>query len=159
MVRTDRDTSITVLLGVLAIGGGIFLYWNKKNRQSQDANAAKFIQYIKTNLNPEAVKMSAFGTGNKGPANSKKLSQAQADAYAKQIHGAWGVFDDDEDAVRQVLRALKSREQVSQVAAAYERLYKSQMLSDFEYYLLDDWTTSSDYYEFEKLVNSKPLYV
>ena len=103
--------------------------------------------------------MSAFGTGNKGPANSKKLTQAQADAYAKQIHGAWGVFDDDEDAVRQVLRALKSREQVSQVAAAYERLYKSQMLSDFEYYLLDDWTTSSDYYEFEKLVNSKPLYV
>ncbi len=47
------------------------------------------------------------------------LTVASAKAYAKDIRDSWGVFDDDEDKIKGVFRALKDQVQVSQVAFQY----------------------------------------
>ena len=47
------------------------------------------------------------------------LTVASAKAYAKDLRDSWGIFDDDEDKIKGVLRALKDQVQVSQVAFQY----------------------------------------
>lgn len=47
------------------------------------------------------------------------LTVASAKSFAKDIRDSWGVFDDDEDKIKSVFRALKDHVQVSQVAYQY----------------------------------------
>lgn len=56
------------------------------------------------------------------------LKPEQASKYAKQIYGAWGVMDDDEDAVYNVFRSMKDKVQVSQVSKAYATAYKTNLI-------------------------------
>ncbi len=61
------------------------------------------------------------------------LTVASAKTYAKDIRDSWGVFDDDEDKIYSVFRALKDQVQVSQVAYQYYIDPKSNKIN-----LIDD---------------------
>lgn len=47
------------------------------------------------------------------------LTVASAKAFAKDIRDSWGFWDDDEDKIKGVFRALKDKVQVSQVSYQY----------------------------------------
>lgn len=56
------------------------------------------------------------------------MTNATAEARAKQIYDAFGFFNDDEDKIYAVFRLLKSKAQLSQLCDAYSRLYKQDLL-------------------------------
>lgn len=54
----------------------------------------------------------------------RALKASELKAYGKQIKDAWGIFDDDENAVYGAFRGMASKFQVSQVASFYGKAYK-----------------------------------
>ncbi len=60
------------------------------------------------------------------------MPRSTAETWAKQIRDAWGIFNDDEDAIYDALNQAKSWAQVSQIAEAYSRLYQQDLLSTLE---------------------------
>jgi hypothetical protein len=142
-----------ITLGVLIVAGVGGYYFYKRSMEKRDAEAAEFLNFVIKNLDPESVKQALFSTNIKGTATSKKLSTTDATKYAKAIYGAWGWVNDDEEAIKTVLRACKTQEQISQVATIYQSLYKVALLADLESKL-----SESEFAEMQKIVELKPLY-
>lgn len=60
-----------------------------------------------------------------------QLKTSAASKFAQRIHSAWGAWyqgGDDEDKIYGVFRELKDKVQVAQVAAAYQQLYKENLI-------------------------------
>lgn len=152
-------------LQIVALGAGIVLAGSlavtaqnrKKNHQ-----AALFFSELERNIAPASVgivESKAFDIyyWQKVATTVKKsyymLKAAAADSYAKDIHDAWGLFNDDEDKVYGAFRALKDQVQVSQVAQKY---YIKQHIN-----LIDDLRarmSSDEVGEILKIVNKLPPY-
>lgn len=148
------STTVLIALGTVGAGTILFVFYKKKQDQERSASVARFSEKIKTLLSKEGVQTNFYGTQSVGPASSKKLSTTQANAYAKKIWNAWGVFDDDENAIMEVLRACGSIDQVHQVAKAYETLYKVSLVTSFNEDLSD-----SERAEMDEIMKIKPLYI
>lgn len=73
-------------------------------------------------------------TGKKG---TLLLKVEQAKNFAAQIANAWGIFNDDEQAVFNVFRQLKSVAQVSEVADFYQLQTGKDLYGDLYHRLSD----------------------
>jgi hypothetical protein len=89
------------------------------------------------------------------------LTGASANAIAKQIYDAFGVFSDDEIKVKDAFRKFKTQAQVAQVAQIFSNVYGRDLLA----YLKDGYGFSpaaglsdADYEEILKLVDKLPKY-
>ena len=60
------------------------------------------------------------------------LTEKDADAKAKIINNAWGVFDDDESAIKGVFRQINYRINVSQIAGSYQKIFREDLISVLE---------------------------
>ena len=123
------NKKILLAVGVLStmgvwIGAAVF---NSK-RKKRDRLAIAFFSELQRDIAPDSaglVESNAFdiryweNTGKKVKKPMYMLTASSAKLYAKDIRDSWGVFDDDEDKIKGVLRALKDQVQVSQVAHQY----------------------------------------
>ncbi len=76
---------------------------------------------------PQNIRQQAKGT-------TITLKKEVAEAYAHQLHNAWGKYwwqGDDEEKIYAVFRALQDKVQVAQVAKAYLVLYKTHLIDQF----------------------------
>ncbi len=130
----QSNPKILITIGVLSIGGvwiGVAVYKNKMKKRDQKAIA--FFSELQRDIVPGSVGLvesNAFdiryweNVGKKLKKPMFMLTVASAKAFAKEIRDSWGIFDDDEDKIKGVFRALKDHVQVSQVA--YQYYYASQ---------------------------------
>lgn len=81
----------------------------------------------------------------------KPLGQNTADAIAKQIYAAKGVFNDDEESVYAAFAKLKNKGQISEVAKSFQRLYKK----DLQAYLLA-FINESEMQKLQLIINKLP---
>jgi hypothetical protein len=82
------------------------------------------------------------------------LEDGNAATYAKQLKMAFendGWPGTDEDAVREALRRIASKEDFKAVIDSYQRLYNESILRDMK-----DELTSSEYAEMLAIISSKP---
>ncbi|MCB0374446.1 MAG: hypothetical protein KDD04_00850 [Sinomicrobium sp.] len=85
-----------------------------------------------------------------------KLKASAASRLAQRIEKAWGAWyqgGDDEDKVYGVFRELKDKVQVSQVAGAYQELYKKNLIDK-----LHDRFTKSEVQKVLDIVKPLPSY-
>jgi hypothetical protein len=123
--------NVKVLLagGVIGIAGiwiGVAVF--NKRRKARDQKAIAFFSELQRDIAPDSVGLvesNAFdiryweNIGKKLNKPLYMLTQSSAKGFAKDIRDAWGVFDDDENKIYSVFRALKDQVQVSQVAFQY----------------------------------------
>lgn len=57
------------------------------------------------------------------------IKRATAEGYARTIHNAFGIFQDDFNAILSVFSALKTKTQVSFLSQVFAEMYKEDMLS------------------------------
>lgn len=123
------NTKALVIGGIVSIAGvwmGVSVFNNK--RKKRDQRAIAFFSELQRDIAPDSVGLiesNAFdiryweNVGKKVKKPLYMLTVSSAKAYAKDIRDSWGIFDDDEDKIKGVLRALKDQVQVSQVAFQY----------------------------------------
>jgi hypothetical protein len=123
--------NVKVLLagGVIGIAGiwiGVAIF--HKRRKARDQKAIAFFSELQRDIAPDSVGLvesNAFDiryfetVGKKINKPLYMLTIASAKGFAKDIKDAWGTFDDDENKIYSVFRALKDHVQVSQVAFQY----------------------------------------
>jgi hypothetical protein len=84
----------------------------------------------------------------------KAYTDGSAASYAKLIKMAFendGWFGTDEEALRNTLRRIATKNDFRNVISSYERLYNSSLLRDMK-----DELTTSEYSEMMSIINGKP---
>lgn len=125
----------TAVFTALGVGGFFLIRWALKSAgitKSKGEKAAEgtYYDYVATG-NPGTVNTSAStattttGAANSGPAPT--ISEATAKNLANKIKNAWGVFNDDEDAVYSALQQLKTIADLNLVILKYG-IYKDEDL-------------------------------
>jgi hypothetical protein len=87
------------------------------------------------------------------PAGAKLLTQSGAAAYVEDLWDATGTFNDDEEAIYGVFRAMKTQSQISALAKRFNQL-KSKDL----YGYLKDYLNEEELLNVKKIIDQKPKY-
>lgn len=127
IARTNPKLLITG--GITLVAGvwiGVAVIHHK--RKARDQRAVAFFSELQRDIQPDSVGLvesNAFdiryweNSGKKLKKPMYMLTVASAKGFAKDIRDSWGIFDDDENKIYSVFRALKDHVQVSQVAYQY----------------------------------------
>ena len=139
----QNNSKALIIGGVVAIAGvWVTVAVVNTRRKKRDQQAIAFFSELQRDIAPDTVGLvesNAFdiryweNIGKKLKKPMYMLTVASAKTYAKDIRDSWGVFDDDEDKIYSVFRALKDQVQVSQVAYQYYIDPKSNKIN-----LIDD---------------------
>lgn len=125
----QNNTKVLIIGGVVTLAGvwiGVAVFNHR--RKTRDQKAVAFFSELQRDIAPDSVGLvesNAFdiryweNVGKKIKKPMYMLTVASSKSYAKDIRDSWGVFDDDEDKIKSVFRALKDQVQVSQVAFQY----------------------------------------
>lgn len=108
----------------LILGGSVVYGQRKKSR---DRKAVGFFGELERQIAPGSagiIGSNAFDIYYWQKAIKKfkpiiKLKDKAAKGFAQKIQSAWGIFNDDENQIKSVFRALKDKVQISQVAYWY----------------------------------------
>lgn len=109
-------------------------------------------------LKEQEVKYNIWGgiASIKKAAGSKKnivlLTKNGSDYYAKQIKDAFGMFNDNEEQVFNVFRAIRYKSQVASIVTSYSDLYKADLLTTLKSKL-----STSEFNEVVNIIETKPL--
>lgn len=87
------------------------------------------------------------------PQGTLVLSQGGASAYADDIWDAKGVFNDDEDKVFAVFRAMKTQSQVASLAKRFNQKYSKDL-----YTFIRGFFDDTEMITIKKLLDAKPKY-
>lgn len=129
-IRVAQNNSKALIIGGVVTIAGVWIgvaVFNHR-RKTRDQKAIAFFSELQRDIAPDSVGLvesNAFdiryweNVGKKIKKPMYMLTVASAKAFAKDIRDSWGVFDDDEDKIYSVFRALKDQVQVSQVAYQY----------------------------------------
>jgi len=89
----------------------------------------------------------------KVPAGALLLTQGGATAYVNDLWNATGTFNDDEEKIYGVFRAMKTKSQVAALAKRFNQL-KSKDL----YGYLNDYLNESELLKVKSIIDQKPTY-
>jgi len=86
----------------------------------------------------------------------KTYEEGNAATYAKQIKMAfendmWFGWGTDEEALRRIIRAIPSKEELRKVISSYQKLYTRSMMADMK-----DELTTNEYNEMLAIISTKP---
>jgi hypothetical protein len=87
------------------------------------------------------------------PAGALLLTQGGATAYANDIYDAKGIFNDDEDKVYSVFRAMKTQGQVAALSKRFNQIYSKDLYTFIRGFFNDD-----EMLTLKKLLDAKPKY-
>ena len=125
----QTNPKVVIIGGIVTVTGiwiGVAVFNHK--RKVRDQKAIAFFSELQRDIAPDSVGLvesNAFdiryweNIGKKLAKPMYLLTVASAKGFAKDIRDSWGVFNDDEDKIYSVFRALKDQVQVSQVAYQY----------------------------------------
>lgn len=113
--------------------GGYFAFGNdilkalgvKKSAEKKQSEDSLNKQEVKYNFWAGIAAMK-IAVGSKK--TIKLLTASDANILAKRIYNAWGVFNDNEEALYAVFRELRYQSQVASLVDAYRSLYKLDLL-------------------------------
>jgi hypothetical protein len=88
------------------------------------------------------------------PAGTRLLTQGGAAAYVEDLWNATGYFNDDEQQIYGVFRAMKTQSQVAALAKRFNEL-KSQDL----YSYLKNYLNEEELLTVKKIIDQKPKYI
>jgi len=71
----------------------------------------------------------------KAPSTAVLITAAQATDKAKRLYGYFDKAGSDDEAIVEVIKELKTKAQISQVALAYYNVYKSELGADIQFYV------------------------
>jgi hypothetical protein len=69
------------------------------------------------------------------PSTAVLITAAQATDKAKRLYGYFDKAGSDDEAIVEVIKELKTKAQISQVALAYYNIYKSELGADIQFYV------------------------
>lgn len=129
-LQMARNNSKTLIVGGIVLLSGVWAgaLIIDRRRKARDQKAVAFFSELQRDIAPDSVGLvesKAFDirywetVGKKLAKPMYMLTVASARAFAKDIRDSWGIFDDDENKIYSVFRALKDHVQVSQVAYQY----------------------------------------
>jgi hypothetical protein len=87
------------------------------------------------------------------PAGAKLLTQNGAEAYVDDLWNATGYFNDDEEAIFGVFRAMKTQSQISNLAKRFNQLKAQDLYSYLKNYLNEE-----ELLTVKKIIDQKPKY-
>ena len=87
------------------------------------------------------------------PAGAKLLTQTGAAAYVNDLWSATGYFNDDEQAIYGVFRAMKTQSQISALAKRFNELKGQDLYSYLKNYLNEE-----ELLTVKKIIDTKPKY-
>lgn len=87
------------------------------------------------------------------PAGAKLLTQNGAAAYVNDLWNATGYFNDDEQAIYGVFRAMKTQSQISALAKRFNQLKAQDLYSYLKNYLNEE-----ELLTVKKIIDQKPKY-
>jgi hypothetical protein len=157
----DTKTKLKIAAGI----AGMFLIgsvWVSVRSRKQDHNAALFFSELERSIAPasvglvetDAFKISYWQDLSKTLKKSYlMLKMAAADGFAGDINDSWGFFNDDEEKIYGVFRALKDHVQVSQVSDRYFKKKKINLIDDLRSRL-----SKGEVSEVLKIVGKMPPY-
>jgi len=90
---------------------------------------------------------------SKIPAGALLLTQSGATAYVNDLWDATGMFNDDEEKIYGVFRAMKTKSQVAALAKRFNQLKAKDL-----YGYLNDYLDDSELLRVKQIIDSKPLY-
>jgi hypothetical protein len=90
---------------------------------------------------------------SKLPAGALLLTQAGAAAYVDDLWDATGYFNDDEEKIYGVFRAMKTKSQVAALAKRFNQLKSKDLYSYLSEYLSD-----SELLKVKGIIDQKPTY-
>ena len=87
------------------------------------------------------------------PGGALLLTQAGAAAYVNDLWNATGYFNDDEEAIYGVFRAMRTQSQISALAKRFNQLKNQDLYSYLRNYLNDN-----EMLTVKKIIDQKPKY-
>lgn len=135
MGRKAKITLAVIL--VLGISGWAFAHHRKKKKQ--DSEAIDFLEELEKDIDPGGAGLNSSDAFDiyyweRAQKEAGKpivlLKQQAAKMLAKYIKDSWGVFNDNEEKIYSVFRALKDKVQVSMLAKAYYTDYKVNLIDE-----------------------------
>jgi hypothetical protein len=87
------------------------------------------------------------------PAGALLLTQAGAEAYVDDLWDATGYFNDDEDKIYGVFRAMKTKSQVAALAKRFNQLKSKDLYS-----YLDEYLNDEELLKVKAIIDQKPTY-
>jgi len=87
------------------------------------------------------------------PAGALLLTQAGASAYVDDLWDATGYFNDDEDKIFGVFRAMKTKSQVAALAKRFNQLKSKDLYS-----YLDEYLNDEELLKVKAIIDQKPTY-
>lgn len=87
------------------------------------------------------------------PAGTLLLTQSGATAYVNDLWDATGMFNDDEEKIYGVFRAMKTKSQVAALAKRFNQLKAKDL-----YGYLQDYLNDSELLKVKSIIDQKPLY-
>lgn len=133
-------------VAIVGLGASVYMVWNKRHK---DKLASEILRELSKLIKPSTsglLSESAFDIHYKDEVLKKvngrilTIRTDTASKYADQINAAWAGWwsgGDDENKVYAVLRKLKDKVQVSQVAKAYQNSFNVNLI-DKLYERLDE---------------------
>lgn len=154
MAQQKIDYNILLIAGILVggyfVGKSILEKLGLKDSAEDTATKAK--------LKEQESKFNIWGGLNslKKAAGTRKnivvLTKAGAEFYAKQINKAFGIVNDDEQAIFGVFRQLRFKSQVASIVTEFFNLYKRDLLTTLKSKL-----SESELAEIINIIETKPL--
>jgi len=94
-----------------------------------------------------------------GPTGKIILTSAAAHAMSDEIYNSFGVFNDDEDRAKGVIRSLKTQSQLSYLADVFNQVHKQDLLSFLRGGSWpQDRLSDDDVAELNRFISSLPKY-
>lgn len=90
-----------------------------------------------------------------------RFKDSYAEQYAKDIYNAFGFFNDDEDKIYTVFRAMRSQVHLSQVVYYFNKNYKMDLLRRLQtpWYYMKDGLDPKEFAIVASMVNKLPVIV
>jgi hypothetical protein len=89
----------------------------------------------------------------KAPPGHALLTQAGAAAYVEDLWNATGIFDDDEEKIYGVFRAMRTQSQIAALAKRFNQLKTKDL-----YGYLKDYLNETELLTIKNIIDQKPKY-
>ena len=151
MKKTAIDPNILIKAGISLAGLFIVYKLLQKTGLLPTAESTQAAQSL------QALESSNYWNYNdflqKAPGGHALLTQAGAAAYVQDLWDATGTFNDDEEAIYGVFRAMRTQSQISALAKRFNQLKGKDL-----YGYLKDYLNESELLTVKKIIDQKPKY-
>ena len=151
MKKTSIDPNVLIKAGISL--AGLFIVY----KLLQKTGLLPSVESTQAAQNLQALESSNYWNYNeflaKAPGGHALLTQSGAAAYVDDLWNATGYFNDDEQAIYGVFRAMKTQSQIAALSKRFNQLKGQDLYSYLKNYLNDE-----ELLTVKKIIDQKPKY-